>query len=288
MHIFKKASDVTSYINHLLSKGQKVGFVPTMGALHNGHLALAELAIAENDVAIASIFVNPTQFNESNDFQRYPRTISNDIARLESIGCQVLFLPHEKEVYPDPSYKEQQFNFGPIASIMEGAERPGHFQGVAQVISRLLTIIPASSIYLGQKDFQQIKIISSVIDNYLQTDTKVRICPIVRETDGLAMSSRNVLLSEEERKDALCLYQNLKWARNQIGHLTPAEVKQKAVESMTLTATLEQVEYFEIVNAETLQPITDWSDANAIVACTAARFPSARLIDNMYLKGAPY
>lgn len=288
MHIFKNATDISQYVSSLKAKGKAVGFVPTMGALHDGHLALAETAISENDACVISIFVNPTQFDEKSDFKRYPRTITKDLALIESIGCQALFLPTETQIYPEESYESPQYDFGELGRVMEAAKRPGHFQGVAQVIRRLLAIIPATRLYLGQKDFQQVKIVTKLVTSTLGLATEVRMCPVTRDTDGLAMSSRNVHLSHEERNDARVLYENLAWAKSQVNRLAPAAIKEQVLERMNLTPTLEDVEYFEIVNAETLQPVEDWKDAPAIVACTAVRFPSARLIDNMYLKGSPY
>ncbi len=286
MYIFKKAADTRHFIRKLQSEGKKVGFVPTMGALHEGHIQLVRQAMAENDFTVVSIFVNPTQFDEEQDFKAYPRTIHQDIRVLEAVGCSMLFLPGEEEIYPEESFRKRHFDFGDLEKRMEGAHRQGHFQGVAQVVSRLLDIVPADRLYLGQKDFQQVKIITYLVRNILQRNTEIIVCPIIRETDGLAISSRNVRLKPDERLAAVSLYKTLDWARRQAGLLPPENLESEATRMLLQVPEIKEVEYFEIVNADTLQKIKTWNDHAPIIACVAVRMESVRLIDNMILKGS--
>ena len=285
MHIFKKASDIKQFIRKLKAEGQSLGFVPTMGALHEGHLQLIRRAMSENEQVVVSIFVNPTQFDEASDFSHYPRSIEQDILLLESINCPILFLPSEEEIYPDEALRNRSFDFGYLEKTMEGAHRPGHFQGVAQVVSRLLEIIPATRLYLGQKDYQQVKIIHRLVHDILKLPLEIVVCPTAREVDGLAISSRNVRLSKEERQAATALYKTLDRARKESSRMTPEELKNKAVEMLLQVPEIREVEYFEIVNADTLSPVSSWGDSSQIIACLAVRMHEVRLIDNMFLKG---
>ncbi len=285
MHIFKKASDIKHFIHNLEAEGQHIGFVPTMGALHEGHLQLIRRAMSENDQVVVSIFVNPTQFDEASDFSHYPRNIEEDILLLESIRCPILFLPDEEEIYPNEALRKRNFDFGHLEKTMEGAQRPGHFRGVAQVVSRLLDIIPANRLYLGQKDYQQVKIIDRLVHDILNLPLAIVVCPTAREVDGLAISSRNVRLSREERQAATALYKTLEWARKESKRMAPEELKSKAVQMLLQVPEISKVEYFEIVNADTLSPVSSWSDSSQIIACVAVRMHEIRLIDNMFLKG---
>ncbi len=285
MHIFKKASDIKQFIHNLKASGHSLGFVPTMGALHEGHLQLIRRAMSENDEVIVSIFVNPTQFDEASDFSHYPRSTAADILLLESIRCPILFLPGEEEIYPDEALRRRKFDFGYLEKTMEGAHRPGHFQGVAQVVSRLLDIIPADRLYLGQKDYQQVKIIHRLVHDILNLPLEIVVCPTAREVDGLAISSRNVRLSKEERQAATALYKTLDWARKAGSRMTPEALKTQAVEMLMQVPEIREIAYFEIVNADTLSPVSSWVDSSRIIACLAVRIGEVRLIDNMFLKG---
>ncbi|MFZ1534928.1 MAG: pantoate--beta-alanine ligase, partial [Chitinophagaceae bacterium] len=201
MILFKKATDLRKWVDAQSKKGNSIAFVPTMGALHAGHISLIDAASKENQVTISSIFVNPTQFNDLKDFEKYPITIEKDIEMLEAAGCNVLFLPSVKEIYPEGIKPEMQYELGYIETILEGKFRPGHFQGVCMVVHRLLDIVQPDNLYLGQKDYQQCMVISKLVELINQQDTiKVNICPTLREKDGLAMSSRNMRLNEDERK----------------------------------------------------------------------------------------
>jgi len=285
MHIFKKASDIKQFIRNLKAEGHSVGFVPTMGAIHEGHLQLIKRAMSESDEVVVSIFVNPTQFDETSYFSHYPRNTIQDIFLLESIHCPVLFLPSEEEIYPDEILRKRKFDLGYLEKTMEGAHRPGHFQGVAQVISRLLDIIPADRLFLGQKDYQQVKVINRLIHDILNLPLEIVVCPTAREMDGLAISSRNIRLSQEERQAATILYKTLDWAQKASSQLTPKALKNKAMEMLMHVPEISEIGYFEIVNADTLSPVNSWGDSSRIIACLAVRMGEVRLIDNMFIKG---
>lgn len=282
MILFKKAKDLDKWLETRKKNNHLVGFVPTMGALHAGHTSLIETAKQENSVSVCSLFVNPTQFNNSKDFQKYPITIENDIAMLEIAGCDVLFLPSVQEMYPDHISPKIHYNLGYLETVLEGKFRPGHFQGVCMVVQRLLEIVKPDNLYLGQKDYQQSLIITKLAE-LINVDDKIKINirPTLRENDGLAMSSRNMRLKEDERKKASTIYQSLLFIKDTIkkGNLT--QVKQKA------QALLEQAgfktDYVEIADAQNLSLITDWDGEQKIVALIAAYINEIRLIDNMAL-----
>ncbi len=284
MLLFKRINDLQSYLQSEKEKDQTVGFVPTMGALHKGHLSLFEKCLEVSDISVGSIFVNPTQFNEASDLQKYPRTPERDIDLLTGIGCDVLFMPSVEEVYPN-SYKTkgQQFDFGHLDQSMEGAHRPGHFQGMAQVVNRLLDIVKPDSLFMGQKDFQQFTIVKEML-RQMNSSTQLTMCPIIREGDGLAMSSRNRRLSKEQRLVAPNIFRTLNVAKEKTHSHSPEQIEKEAL--MMLAIPGMEPEYFEIVDGTTLQPFEQFEEVEMAVACTAVRLGTIRLIDNMILKGA--
>ena len=264
-----------------LGNGKKVGFVPTMGALHEGHLSLIRKCKEANDICVCSIFVNPTQFNNKSDLEKYPRTLENDLKLLEQEHCDIVFIPSVKEMYPEGEISGR-YSFGSLESVMEGRHRKGHFQGVATVVHKLLNIVKPHHLYLGQKDYQQYKIIEALIRQQ-KMNVQIVLCPIRREEDGLAMSSRNVRLRSNERKDATVLYQCLSEAKQEFKTNPIDNIKQQAVKKIAQKPSVRNVEYFEIVDADTLSPIHENAYTGKVVACVAANFGDVRLIDNMFL-----
>jgi pantoate--beta-alanine ligase len=277
MEVFYKASLLTEAVRAAKERGKMAGFVPTMGALHEGHLSLVRASIAENDITMASIFVNPTQFNDPNDLKRYPRMPEKDMRMLESAGCSIIFIPDEKEIYPEPD--SRIFNFGGLDSVMEGKQRPGHFNGVAQVVTRLFDIAIPNRAYFGLKDFQQVAIIRKVVSDF-HYPVEIVACPIIRECDGLAMSSRNMLLSGDERKKALILSRSLFQAYKMKPDHTPAEIT-AYVKNAVQSEPGVRLEYFEIVDGSTLLPVSQWNNKTDILGCIAACVGKIRLIDNI-------
>jgi len=259
------------------SNTKSVGLVPTMGALHAGHLSLVNRAVNENSVVVVSIFVNPLQFNDPNDLKNYPRTLENDLILLETTGCQIVFAPGVNEVYPEPDTRN--FEFGYLETIMEGKHRPGHFNGVAQVVCRLFEMVQPDKAYFGLKDFQQLAVIKSLVKQ-LKLPVEIVPCEIVRETSGLAMSSRNELLSAEERKNAAVISETLHQAKKLIGKKSVEELRKWVVEKINKNPFLD-VEYFEIVDDEQLQPVNNWKVQHTKVGCIAAFCGKIRLIDNI-------
>lgn len=277
MEIIHTIEELRRLLDACRGKGQKIGLVPTMGALHKGHASLVEAAVKENDVVVVSIFVNPTQFNDKNDLKNYPRTLEADCALLRSIGASVVFAPSVEEMYPTPDTRV--FSFAPLDTVMEGACRPGHFNGVAQIVSKLFYAVEPDNAYFGEKDFQQLAIIRAMV-RMLGIKVNIVPCPIVREPDGLAMSSRNTLLTADERTRALTisrtLFASLDFAKNNSLAATKYFVE-KAIEE---TEGLE-LEYYQIVDGNTLQPIAEWSDSDYAVGCIALFCGKIRLIDNI-------
>ncbi len=253
-----------------------------MGALHNGHATLVRQAATETNVSVCSIFVNPTQFNEANDLAKYPRTPEKDIALLLESGCSVLFMPDVSEVYPDGQQSPLVVDFGLLDLPMEGAHRPGHFAGVAQVVKRLLDIVQPDQLFMGQKDYQQFAIVQHLIQ-VLGIPVKLKMCATVREPDGLAMSSRNMRLLPEHRAIASLIFRVLSNAKNDLQHESPAAVCAAAMNALTVPGM--EPEYFEIVDGRTLQPVSNIANHDTVVACTAARVGEVRLIDNLLMKG---
>nr|WP_319270772.1 pantoate--beta-alanine ligase [uncultured Draconibacterium sp.] len=260
-----------------LADGKTVGFVPTMGALHQGHISLVKQAVSENPVVVVSIFVNPTQFNDPNDLERYPRTLENDMKLLEPTGCSIVFAPNAKEVYPEPD--KRKFNFGKLEEVMEGKHRPGHFNGVAQVVSRLFDMVKPTKSYFGLKDFQQLAIIKNMVKQ-LQLPVEIVPCAIIREESGLAMSSRNELLTEEQRKNAVVISETLFKAKELKGQKSVQEITDWVTETINKNPFLD-VEYFEIVDDEQLQPVKNWDEDSTKVGCIAVFCGKIRLIDNI-------
>jgi pantoate--beta-alanine ligase len=257
--------------------GKKLGFVPTMGALHQGHLELVKQAVKENDVVVCSIFVNPIQFNNPDDLKKYPRTFEKDSALLNEEGCDVIFYPSVEEMYPEPV--STVYNFGNLENVMEGKFRPGHFNGVAVVVKKLFDFVLPHCAYFGEKDFQQLAVIKALV-KMERMNVEIVPCPIVREDDGLAMSSRNVRLSDEQRKHAPRIYETLVKARNMFPVSSVAEVKQEVVNAIKKEPFME-LEYFEISDTETLEPVSENKPGKAVIGCIAVHMGDVRLIDNM-------
>jgi pantoate--beta-alanine ligase len=280
MVLFKKKDDIRRYLDRKKQQKQQVGFVPTMGALHQGHISLVESSRNDNSITVCSIFVNPAQFNDPKDFEKYPVTIDRDIYMLEAAGCDVLFLPALEEIYPDGTKTGEKFELGYLETILEGKYRPGHFQGVCMVMKRLLEIVNPDNLYLGQKDYQQCMVIKKLInDNF--TGMATNVCPIIREPDGLAMSSRNMRLNEEERKKAPAIYSALQSLQKNLrkGDLQPL----KTGANNSLTKQGFKVDYIEIADASTLLPVTEWNGKQKLVTLVAAFLNEVRLIDNLLL-----
>jgi len=282
MYLFKTTTALQRYLAQVRSEQRSIGFAPTMGALHEGHLELFRRADEDTDCVVASIFVNPTQFNEASDLEKYPRLPEKDIPMLVQEGVEVLFMPSVEQMYPQDLPSLPDFDLGQLTTVMEGKHRPGHFEGVIQVMHRLLSLVQPDRLYMGQKDFQQFTIIQALIEK-MGMATRLIPVPTVREDDGLAMSSRNLRLSAEERERASLIYRTLQWAKEEIGKMPLAEMEQKAAQK--LEARGFQVEYFTLADAKTLQSIGLLNEVKTVVACTAAWLGEVRLIDNMLLKG---
>jgi pantoate--beta-alanine ligase len=280
MIIFKKAQDIKNYISDQKGLGSKPGFVPTMGALHEGHLSLVSRAKADGMLAVCSIFVNPTQFNDKTDFEKYPITTEADIEMLINGGCDVLYLPSYEEVYPGGEGEARTYDFGYLDTILEGAQRPGHFKGVGQVVARLLDTVTPDKLYLGQKDYQQCMVLSDLI-RQMGIAAETVICPIVREADGLAMSSRNRRLTDPQRAKAGIIYQCLVSVESKKGHSAFAVVRKECEE--LLTAKGLRAEYVALADARDLRLLDDYDDARPMVTLIAAWLGDVRLIDNMVI-----
>lgn len=280
MEVIKLVSEIKEKIRKFKAEGKSVGFVPTMGALHEGHLSLTKASVQNNDVTIVSIFVNPTQFNNPEDLKTYPRTIEEDLEKLSEYNPDLVFIPEVEEIYPEPDTRN--FNFGFLDTVMEGKNRPGHFNGVAQVVSRLFDIVDPDNAYFGQKDFQQVAVIKQMIKD-LKLSVNIVSCPIIREKDGLAMSSRNLLLSEDQRKNACKISETLFKACNLVPEMSVIQLKDWVIEEINKNPYL-SVEYFEIVDDTTLIPVKDWSENTSKVGCITVQVGKIRLIDNVTFK----
>ena len=281
MKTIKLKQELEAEIRTLSSSGKTIGFVPTMGALHEGHKALVQRCVAENDICVVSIFVNPTQFNNTTDLEKYPRNLNQDAELLESVGCSIIFAPDPKEIYQQNELDAPfDFDFGGLDTVMEGKFRPGHFNGVVQIVSKLFQLIQPDKAYFGEKDFQQLAIIHRMVQK-LKFKVEIVDCPIVREPSGLAMSSRNERLSAVERKKAVEISKVLSESRNFAALLSPIDLTQWVVDLINLVPGLE-VEYYEIVNSSTLQPVYSWSEPS--VGCIAVYCGEVRLIDNIKYK----
>lgn len=280
MRLLNTVKEVQDVVAPLRLKDKKIGFVPTMGALHNGHISLVKQCIADNDISIVSVFVNPTQFNNKEDLVKYPRNLEQDCLFLEKAGVDFVFAPSEKEIYPEPDTRE--FDFGQIDKVMEGVHRPGHFNGVAQVVSRLFDIVKPDKAYFGEKDFQQLAVIRAMVKQ-LELPVQIVPMPIVREPSGLALSSRNERLNAAQKQVAVniskTLFESKEWMQSQ----TVKEVIDKVTNQLNSQEEFD-VEYYEIVDGDSLQSVNNWQESDYIVGCIAVFCGDVRLIDNIVYK----
>lgn len=281
MILFKRSNDLHNYLESQRKQGLKTGFVPTMGALHGGHISLIEDAKKNTDLCISSIFVNPTQFNDPADFKKYPVTIEKDIELLIGAGCDILFQPSVEEIYPNGTVNPH-YDLGYLEAILEGHYRPGHFQGVCMVVQRLLEIVKPDNLYIGQKDYQQCMVIKRLIELMgLKDQIYLNISPTLREADGLAMSSRNMRLNEVERKKAIAIFQMLSFIKENISKGKLDNLKIQAASMLSQQGF--KVDYAEIADAGSLQIVNDWDGKQKLVALAAAFLNQVRLIDNIIL-----
>jgi len=278
--VFEKITEVRTWSERIGASDLSVGFVPTMGALHEGHISLIDRAKGECDRVIVSIFVNPTQFNNSSDLANYPRTYDRDLKLLTDAGCDVLFFPSVAEIYPKP--EKRHWDFGLLSNSLEGFFRPGHFDGMLTVVYKLLEIVRPQRAYFGEKDFQQLSLIRAMVQQE-QIPVEIVGCPIIRESDGLAMSSRNMRLTPDERQQALAINRVLYYILTAIDQSDPSELSVRGFELLTKSAGL-RPEYFTIVNARTFEPLATWPTNDDSVALVAAYVGEIRLIDNMVIK----
>jgi pantoate--beta-alanine ligase len=281
MILFKRAAELISHLATQRAVGNTIGFAPTMGALHQGHISLINAGQSSSQLMVCSIFVNPTQFNNTADFDKYPVTIENDINLLEGAGCDVLFLPSVAEMYPGGMDSPQHFELGHLETVLEGSYRPGHFQGVCQVVHRLLDIVQPGYLYLGQKDYQQCMVIKRLIE-ILGFVTDLVICPTLREPSGLAMSSRNMRLTDAEKEQAAKISQTLLFIKNELKPGYLGDLTQRAANYLTQEGF--KVDYIEIAEAETLKLVEYKKDETPLVALAAAFLNDIRLIDNILLQ----
>lgn len=280
MLIFHHNADIRNYLNQKNSAGMNIGFVPTMGALHNGHLSLIQQSRKQTQLTVSSIFINPTQFNDPGDFAKYPVTIERDIELLIKAGCDVLFLPSANEIYPNGTAHLPHYDLGYLETVLEGKYRPGHFQGVCQVVHRLLEIVQPNELFLGQKDFQQCMVLKKLI-KLTGLPISIQIIPTLRENDGLAMSSRNMRLTASERMTATAIYRSLLFMKEQLkpGHVL--QLKEQVTDELTKGGF--RVDYAELAKADTLELVNEWNGQDKLVALIAAYLNEVRLIDNMIL-----
>ena len=278
MLIIKKSNDLSKYLGNSSLDGMSVGFVPTMGALHQGHMSLIKQARQQDKITVCSIFVNPTQFNDPKDFEHYPKTIEQDIYMLEKEKCDVLFLPEVLDIYPEGTDNLRHYQLGYLETVLEGKFRPNHFQGVCQVMNRLMAIVNPDHLYLGQKDYQQCMVITKLL-NIIQSKAGIIIVPTLREPDGLAMSSRNRRLDETEREKAPVIFKALSFIKKNIQPGVPFPVLEKAREMLIQHDLVP--DYIEVANADTLELVTDWDGKTKLVALIAAFMGKVRLIDNL-------
>lgn len=282
MDVIETSEQLTSAVTRLKLEGKTIGFVPTMGSLHPGHLSLVEEAHKNTDVVVVSIFVNPNQFNNPDDLKNYPRDLDKDIKLLKATDCELLFVPSVKDIYPEED--NRIFDFGQVDKVMEGRFRPGHFNGVAQVVSRLFEIVKPDKAFFGLKDFQQIAVIKQMVKQ-LDLGVEIVACPIVRESDGLAMSSRNLLLQPGDRKKAPIIAQTLFDSCNFAQNHSVEETQNFVIDAINGEKSF-KIEYFEIVDGETLQSVENWKDSPYIIGCIAVFAGEVRLIDNVIYKNS--
>lgn len=278
MILYNQIQQLMAELTNRRRKGFSIAFVPTMGALHQGHISLLEKVKATNTIIVSSIFVNPTQFNEAGDFEKYPKTIDKDVYKLEKAGCDILFLPTVKEMYPNGIIQHKEYNLGYLDTVLEGASRPGHFKGVCQVMERLLSIVQPDRLVLGQKDYQQCMVITKLV-LLSETPIEILIGDTLREYDGVAMSSRNLRLSEDARSKAPLIYKTLVWIKQQIKTGNLQSIKKQAADN--LNAGGFKTDYVEIANAASLMIVDEWEGNTALVILIAAFIDDVRLIDNM-------
>ncbi|MCK4879411.1 MAG: pantoate--beta-alanine ligase [Bacteroidales bacterium] len=277
MIVYRTKNDLTRHLLSWQNEEKTIGLVPTMGALHQGHVSLVEKANGENDIVVVTIFVNPTQFNDPSDLDHYPRTLDRDLELLRNLEADLVFVPSVKEMYPEED--SQIYDLGTLDEVMEGKHREGHFNGVAQIVSKLFLLIRPRRAYFGQKDFQQLVIIRRLVE-IMEMDLTIVQCPIIREKDGLAMSSRNTRLSKEERKLAPFIYETLNHAREKMDTLTPTQLKDWVTLQFKKQPEME-LEYFEIVEDKSLTPVNEWDETVNKVGCIAVQLNGVRLIDNL-------
>jgi len=280
MIVFKLTAEISEFLAKKKETGSTIGFVPTMGALHPGHISLINSSVAGNSLTVCSIFVNPTQFNDKKDFEHYPITLEQDIDMLEKAGCDVLFLPAVSEIYPNGTDTAKYYELGYLETILEGKYRPGHFQGVCAVVDRLLEIVQPHRLYLGQKDYQQCMVIRKMVE-LTGAATQIEIAPTLRADDGLALSSRNMRLNTEERALAVNIYESLCFIKREINTGNLQVLKLRAVNFLTEYGF--KVDYVEIADATDLRLIDQWDGHTKLVALIAATLDQVRLIDNMLL-----
>lgn len=280
MIIFKKVKDIGEYLQKQQAPKNPIGFVPTMGALHQGHLSLLKECQKISKITVCSIFVNPTQFNNVEDLKKYPQSVSNDILLLEQNECNVLFLPDEKEIYPDERSKQKHFDLGYLETILEGKFRPGHFQGVSLVVEKLLKIVNPDFLFLGQKDFQQCLVIKRLV-GLMNKNIKIIICPILREESGLAMSSRNLRLSFSDRKLASELFRTLVSIKNKLKSEDFLKLKDQAIQDLETKGF--KVEYLELAKKSSLEIVSHFKPEEGLIILIAAFLGNVRLIDNLLI-----
>jgi pantoate--beta-alanine ligase len=282
MIIYKKPQELHNLLEKKKKEKGEIGFVPTMGALHAGHLSLVDAAKKQNKIVVCSIFVNPTQFNDPEDFKKYPVTLEKDILMFEGAGCDVLFIPSVADIYPNGTDDLTHYDLGFLETVLEGKFRPGHFQGVCQVMVRLLEIVLPDNLYVGQKDYQQCMVIKKLIELIgLKNKIKVNISPTLREEDGLAMSSRNTRLLPQDRIKAATISKALRYIKGNLKEGNTKKIKDEAKEILLQNGFL--IDYIEIANADTLKLIENWNGKEKVVALAAAFLNNVRLIDNMLI-----
>lgn len=277
MFVFERKTELNQFVAKAKAQSKSIGFVPTMGALHAGHIALVEAAVDQCDLVVASVFVNPIQFNNAKDLKKYPRTFESDRKMLEEVGCDVVFYPSEQEMYPNEVV--EKFDFGQLETVMEGASRPSHFNGVAVVVKRLFDLVHPDFAFFGKKDFQQLAIIKDLVKQ-MKSDIQIVGLDTVREKDGLAMSSRNTRLSKQNREIAVELFRALNFIKQNKKNFDPPQLEAEAIRKLKTNF---KVEYIQIIDGNNLQSISDWNQSNYPVVCAAAFLGDVRLIDNLEL-----